>query len=191
MPELLSERAYAKHRGCARSSIQAARRRGRLSRAVSTDENGRVWIDPEVADREWAASTYADRAPLTGRTAPRRRSSAGGGPKPAELAALEQRLAAVVKADLAEAERFILERLVPELVEGALEELRRAGGGSTAADVATALRLDLDDEDSCIEASTSLCEIVFSATADPAADARAAGREIASGRWWQRQEGER
>ncbi len=66
----LTEREYAKRRGCAHSTVQAARNTGRLSTSVTRDA-GRIWVDPDLADREWEAGTLSDRAPLTGPTAPR------------------------------------------------------------------------------------------------------------------------
>lgn len=50
---VLSQRAYAKHRGVALSAVQKAISTGR----ISTMADGR--IDPGVADGEWAANTKA------------------------------------------------------------------------------------------------------------------------------------
>ena len=48
---ILSQRAYARHRGVNLSAVQKAIRKGR----ISTLPDGR--IDSDVADREWAANT--------------------------------------------------------------------------------------------------------------------------------------
>ena len=59
---VLSQRAYAKHRGVALSAVQKAISTGR----ISTMADGR--IDPGVADAEWAANTKA-RPPVVRRQA--------------------------------------------------------------------------------------------------------------------------
>lgn len=54
--ELLTARAYARHRGVSYQSVQAALRTGRISAAAT--KVGRLWqIDPELADDLWAANT--------------------------------------------------------------------------------------------------------------------------------------
>jgi hypothetical protein len=69
----LSLRAYAKHRkeaglpGSTLRAIQVARDAGRLAGALTRDGKIR---SAKVADAAWAASTHAERAPRTGRTAP-------------------------------------------------------------------------------------------------------------------------
>ena len=74
----LSVRAYARRRGCSDNAVRQAIRAGRLKRSIVRDAKGRAKIaDPELADQEWAATTHADRVPLTGPTAPR------GAPRPA------------------------------------------------------------------------------------------------------------
>lgn len=49
--ELLSNRAYARHRGCSETSVRKALKSGRISR----EENG--LIDPKKADEDWAKNT--------------------------------------------------------------------------------------------------------------------------------------
>jgi len=60
MAELLGIRAYARRRGVNHSAVQKAIRAGRLQRAISRDEKGRVHIDAAIADEEWVQNT--DRA---------------------------------------------------------------------------------------------------------------------------------
>lgn len=52
---LLSMRQYAKQRGCSPEAVSKAVRTGRIS--TVTDEKGQRKIDPEIADREWAANS--------------------------------------------------------------------------------------------------------------------------------------
>ncbi len=47
---LLSRRAYAKRRGCSHVAVLKAIREGRISTVDGM-------IDPDLADREWAANT--------------------------------------------------------------------------------------------------------------------------------------
>lgn len=54
---LLTQNAYAKHRGCSHAAVAKAIKAGRLARCLHRDEKGRVRIDPRVADAEWAANT--------------------------------------------------------------------------------------------------------------------------------------
>lgn len=56
-PRLLSQSAYAKHRDCTHGAVQKAIKSGRLLRALVTCDDGKVRIDPEVADVEWQANT--------------------------------------------------------------------------------------------------------------------------------------
>jgi hypothetical protein len=66
-----SLRAYARHRGCALNAVQEAIRSGRLTKSVKRVKGRPPQIaNVAAADAEWAASTYSDRVPLTGRTAP-------------------------------------------------------------------------------------------------------------------------
>jgi hypothetical protein len=51
----LGVRAYARHRGCAPSSVVTAIADGRIT--VSRGARGRPQIDPATADRQWAANT--------------------------------------------------------------------------------------------------------------------------------------
>lgn len=62
-PEPLSQRAYARHRGCSVTTVCEAIARGRLKNSLTADGKIR---DAAEADAEWAATTHADRQPLTG-----------------------------------------------------------------------------------------------------------------------------
>lgn len=55
--KLLSQLAYAKHRGCTHGAVRKAILSGRLKKALVTDANGKVSIDPVVADSEWQSNT--------------------------------------------------------------------------------------------------------------------------------------
>lgn len=59
MPNWMSLRAYARHRGDALSAVQKAIANKRVSEAaVRRDDTGRlIGIDQELADREWALNT--------------------------------------------------------------------------------------------------------------------------------------
>lgn len=63
--KLLSQLAYAKHReanglpGATHGAVQKAIKSGRLQRCLHRDDNGKVLIDPAVADNEWGANTNA------------------------------------------------------------------------------------------------------------------------------------
>ena len=50
-------RGYARHRGCAPSSVVKAIQTGRLDQAVSLDARGRPRINIALADQQWAQST--------------------------------------------------------------------------------------------------------------------------------------
>lgn len=50
-------REYARHRNCAASAVVKAIDEERIS--AQRDEKGRRWIDPEVADIQWAKNTRA------------------------------------------------------------------------------------------------------------------------------------
>jgi hypothetical protein len=54
---LMTQNAYAKHRGCSHAAVAKAIKSGRLARSLHRDEKGRVRIDPRVADKEWSANT--------------------------------------------------------------------------------------------------------------------------------------
>ena len=51
----MSLRQYARHRGVQLFTIQAAIKSGRIS--TIADESGRGWIDPEIADKQFAENT--------------------------------------------------------------------------------------------------------------------------------------
>jgi hypothetical protein len=81
MPDLLNQAQYAEHRGVSRAAVHKKIKAGALGKigepdsAISKDEKGRVWIDPEKADQLWTANTDPARAkpsksgPVTGREA--------------------------------------------------------------------------------------------------------------------------
>jgi phage terminase Nu1 subunit (DNA packaging protein) len=101
MPPRLSARAYAKHRRCDHKAVTQAIAIGRLTKSVKRLAGGKYSIDPKRADLEWEASTYADRVPLTGPTAPR--GLAGEPPDLKEARArLETAKAQLAEMDLAE-----------------------------------------------------------------------------------------
>lgn len=62
----ISQRAYARHRGCALNAVQEAIAARRLSKSLV--KVGKTWKirDVEAADAEWTANTKSDRIPLTG-----------------------------------------------------------------------------------------------------------------------------
>lgn len=69
----ISLAAYARHRqaaglpGGTRHAVDLAIQAGRLRRSVATSASGKAKIsDVALADAEWAATTHADRRPLTG-----------------------------------------------------------------------------------------------------------------------------
>lgn len=55
MTKLLSYSAYARHRGCSVEAVSKAVETGRIS--TVTGKKGVKQIDPDTADREWAANT--------------------------------------------------------------------------------------------------------------------------------------
>jgi phage terminase Nu1 subunit (DNA packaging protein) len=77
---------------------------GRLTKSVKKNPGGTYSIDPKRADLEWAASTYADRVPLTGPTAPAAVLPAGPATAGAEAMSLGEARARLeaAKAELAE-----------------------------------------------------------------------------------------
>jgi phage terminase Nu1 subunit (DNA packaging protein) len=61
---LMSLRAYARHRGCSLNAVQTAIRAGRLQESVTRNDRGQPKIaNPELADREWEATTDYSKAP--------------------------------------------------------------------------------------------------------------------------------
>lgn len=50
-------REYARHRGCAPSAVAKAIKEERIT--SNLDEKGRPWVDPQVADIQWAKNTRA------------------------------------------------------------------------------------------------------------------------------------
>lgn len=55
--KLISQLAYAKHRGCSHGAVAKAIKSGRLKHCLHTDEKGRISIDPVMADAEWDKNT--------------------------------------------------------------------------------------------------------------------------------------
>lgn len=56
--------AYAQRRGVSCMAVSKAVKKGRLSKSVIRDEQGRPWVvDPELADREWVGATDMSKAP--------------------------------------------------------------------------------------------------------------------------------
>lgn len=63
-PPPISCAAYARRRGCSTMAVSRAIARGRLVQSVVRDARGDPKItDPELADREWEASTDLSKAP--------------------------------------------------------------------------------------------------------------------------------
>lgn len=54
---------YARLRGVTRAAVNQAIKAGRLKECLATNEKGRLRLDPEAADREWAANTAHHRKP--------------------------------------------------------------------------------------------------------------------------------
>jgi len=71
----LSQREYAKRRGVSHVAVQRAINSGRLNRSV---RDGKV-VDPELADREWEASTDLSKAPGSVVERAAERAAASGG----------------------------------------------------------------------------------------------------------------
>lgn len=106
----LSQRAYAAHRkanglaGGTPSAVRAAIAAGRLARSVGKD--GQI-LDAARADAEWAATTHADRVPLTSPTA---NGAATHAPSPLQehRARREAAEAAIAEIELAEKRRELV-----------------------------------------------------------------------------------
>lgn len=180
----MTDSEYARHRaalglpGTTRQAVAKAKAAGRLRRSLGAD--GTIG-DAELADAEWRANTDPSKGPEL-RPARRDRLTST-----AAVAEIEGRLREIMAADYDDTKRRALALIAP-LVAGAVEELR-TGGRASAAALAAALRLDdPTDDDAGIEVLGAVGEIVEFGSADPVEAARAAGREIASGRWWRRQE---
>lgn len=85
-PVLVGLREYAQHRGCRQSEVQDAIARGVLLESVHVRGDRRM-LDPELADREWAASRPEasgplGRAPITAGEAVRAAKPGAEGPTP-------------------------------------------------------------------------------------------------------------
>jgi len=65
----ISQRAYARHRGCDPKAVRVAIAEGRLPPAVLSPDGKKI-LSAELADAAWAASTHADMVPGSGPTAP-------------------------------------------------------------------------------------------------------------------------
>lgn len=172
----MNVRQFAKHVGVSHPAVLKAIDRGRLTRSVSRDARGRVDIDPAEGAVEWAESR--SRMPPAGRGT---REPVAAPPVDVRLE-VTRRLAAIVEADLAEVQRYVLE-LVPHAVEGAFEALRSTGVEPTTAALAEALRIDPPDEDAALDVSIALQAIVEdgSCGGPAAACARQAGRAAVLG----------
>lgn len=120
----LSQRAYAKHRGCALRAVQQAIEAGRLTKSVKRGPGNTYFIDPKRADIEWAASTYSDRVPLTGPTAPG--AAAGALPGDVDPVSLMEARARLETAKAALAEMDLAGRR-GEILEAADAEARMVG----------------------------------------------------------------
>jgi hypothetical protein len=141
----------AHHLGTSRQAVLRAAANGRLSRSVRRDDTGRVVdFDPAEAAREWEAN----------RTQPPRQIAA----QPAAVAEVAERLKDVVVANHDEERRYRLQ-LVPFVVEGAAEALRRQGRVPTATALAEALHLEPGDEDAGVDILVALDEILESGPA--------------------------
>lgn len=57
MTELLSQLAYAKHRGVTHGAVAKAIKSGRLKKSLVTGDDGKLRINPTLADKEWASNT--------------------------------------------------------------------------------------------------------------------------------------
>lgn len=67
--ELVTQAEYARRRGVDRAAVHAAIKSGRIT---TVEKDGRVWIDPEVADIQWAKNTqekYSPKARKAGESA--------------------------------------------------------------------------------------------------------------------------
>src|SRR3954470_4357597 len=62
-PQVLSVRAYARHRGSSHQAVLRAIARGRLSAALTTVDGVTKIADVALADQEWAATTDLSKAP--------------------------------------------------------------------------------------------------------------------------------
>lgn len=62
MGNTISAAQYATHRGVSKPAVLQAIREGRLKQSVTREEGQKAYkIDPELADKEWAATTSLDR----------------------------------------------------------------------------------------------------------------------------------
>ena len=80
--ELLSQRAYARHRGCSQAAVWKAIRDGRIS-VVKLPKG--VKINPRTADREWAENTDRSKSRNTETGDPKRRRPADEPSAPMDL----------------------------------------------------------------------------------------------------------
>ena len=80
--ELLSQRAYARHRGCSQAAVWKAIRDGRIS--VVKLAKG-VKINPRTADREWTENTDRSKSRNTETGDPKRQRPAGEPSAPMRL----------------------------------------------------------------------------------------------------------
>jgi hypothetical protein len=150
----MSQRAYARRRGCALSAVQRAIRTGRLSKSLTP--GGQI-AEPELADREWDRTTQSDRVPITvrARKEARRRPALPPGPPTPAVAAAARRLRELVGEDMLKLQEHVLAS-VPHVVDGAAAALAAAGRDVSVAELAQALGFDA--EDGALHVSTELIE---------------------------------
>jgi phage terminase Nu1 subunit (DNA packaging protein) len=98
----VSQRAYARHRGCRLNAVQEAIKAGRLKRSLVLE--GKAWkiADVNLADAEWVATTYADRIPLSGPAAAGREGASETPSLNEARARLDMAKAELAEIDLAE-----------------------------------------------------------------------------------------
>ncbi len=72
--QLMTLAAYARHRGCDEKAVRKAIAEGRIT---AIERDGRKWIDPEVADIQWAKNTRARADSTKAAAAPPAESPAG------------------------------------------------------------------------------------------------------------------
>lgn len=123
----MSQRAYAKHRGCSLAAVQKAIRDGRLAVALVVDGKGvKKIVSVEAADNEWKAKTKPPRKVATKTKSPEKPVRQSNEEFAAELAA---ELAAASESDpsklqLREAHRRLeIEKWLREQVKRKSEEL--------------------------------------------------------------------
>lgn len=129
--QLMTVSQYARHRGCDEKAVRKAIEAGRIS---VIEKDGRRWIDPEVADIQWARNTRArvgsgsgapgaSAAPATTQTPANAQNGQGGGAAAADEGYLTYDQARVAR----ENEELLLARLDRQEREGALTSAEDVG----------------------------------------------------------------